>query len=64
MNLPDDEAADLRILLGRFRLLLATTDQVVAHVADLCDAYRAQGYVMGNLAHDGTLKAQAEAGEQ
>lgn len=32
-------------------------------VTDLCDAYRAQGYVMGDLAHDGTLRAQALATE-
>jgi hypothetical protein len=61
MTLTDDEITDLRYVLGCFRLLTATTDEVVAHVTELCAAYHAQGLVMGDLGHDGTVQWEAGA---
>lgn len=57
MILEPDEIADLR------RAHDTGWHTLLTHVAELADAYRAQGYVMGDLAHDGTLRAQAEAEE-
>lgn len=56
--LTEDEVADLRVAHH------ADWPTLLEHVNELVDVYHVQGLVMGDLAHDGTLQAQAEAEEQ
>lgn len=55
MTLTDDEASDLRLAFDTGWLTL------YAHVTELVTAYHAQGLVMGDLAHDATIRAEAGA---
>lgn len=60
-RLADEEREDLLDVLMGFRECVMGYSNVLAHVTELCAAYRDQGLVEGDLAHDGTIRAEAAA---
>jgi len=61
IELTRDERTDLDRLMLRWHMGYVSYRDVIAHVTELCDAYYAAGLVEGDLAHDGTIQAEAQA---